>query len=76
MPSGLAKGPEKRRRTRRDGIVWFETLRGRAVCRAASEASEPSGGRLGGWDWSPSHRCAIASVGLDESSQGKRSSSK
>eukprot|EP00965_Chrysotila_dentata_P115495 3816782-Pleurochrysis_carterae.AAC.1 len=49
---------------------------GRAAGNAASAASLPSGGRPGGWEESPSLRCAMASFGFDESIQGNSNSSK
>eukprot|EP00965_Chrysotila_dentata_P022516 745541-Pleurochrysis_carterae.AAC.1 len=61
MPSGLEKGPENSKRTRRDGTVRRSRI-GRAAGSAASAASAPSGGSPGGWDESPSQGCATASL--------------
>eukprot|EP00965_Chrysotila_dentata_P101256 3343210-Pleurochrysis_carterae.AAC.1 len=63
MPSGLEKGPENSKSTRRDGTGRRSAFRiGRAAGKAASAASAPSGGNPGGCEESPSQGCATASV--------------
>eukprot|EP00965_Chrysotila_dentata_P193845 6176000-Pleurochrysis_carterae.AAC.1 len=78
MPSGLEKGPENSKSTRRDGIGRrsAEFRIGRAAGNAASAASAPSGGNPGGCKESQSQGCATVSVAFGGSNKGKSSSSK
>eukprot|EP00965_Chrysotila_dentata_P134216 4438569-Pleurochrysis_carterae.AAC.1 len=79
MPSGREKGPEKRRRARRDdaaGSNLGEALKSLGAGRAGSEATCEDGGRPGGCSASASAWPAREAVELDDGSQGKRRLSK